>query len=319
MSNTARPPRPHPVPSFLASPPTGWAFALLLALLLGGCASAGVGVWPEGSGESAARALVERSVAAHGGNLFEEIDDLTVSYEGRWGRLTPRIQPVLADKGFRRQSVETYLLENEVVRQVHEGPQGKKTVVRDRDSIDVDYHGARITNDEHQVTSALVADVYIMLTTGPSFFLRQGVELELGPPERHKGRTLDVALARLRPGFGLSEEDRVKLWIDRETSLLERVQFTLEGYERTRGAEVDVRFEEHRTLEGRVWPTLFVERIRRPLDLFAHRWRLTGLELDRGLTDEELREGGSARVAERPRALDPTRTSALNDDELSAP
>ena len=50
-------------------------------------------------------------------------------------------------------------------------------------------------------------------------------------------------------------------------------------------------FSEHREIAGYVWPTSFVERIREPVSAFAHRWSLTGLDVDRGLTRDDLVPG----------------------------
>jgi hypothetical protein len=60
------------------------------------------------------------------------------------------------------------------------------------------------------------------------------------------------------------------------------VRLTLNGLASTAGAEVDVTFGEFREVGGVVWPTDFVERIRSPFDLFAHRWTMDGLRLNGG-------------------------------------
>jgi hypothetical protein len=255
------------------------------------CASSGVPGWTDtqvSAERNPALELVEKSVAAHGGDVFREVRDLSVSYEGEWGFLASRIQPVVADRRYRKSSEERYLLGEGIIFQKHVGPGGYKTVLRGRDSIEVSYDGTEVTEEPPKAASALVADVYLMLITGPSFFLRDGVDLRATGREQIQGREYDVVLARVRPGFGFSREDRAQLWLDRETGLLHRVQFTLEGFETTRGAEVDVTFLDHREIDGRVWPTRFVERIREPFDIFAHRWRLLGLDVDRGLFEDDL-------------------------------
>lgn len=267
--------------------------ALLMGLTLAACGGGAIPA-PAGPGGQRdtvdAETVVKRSVEAHGGNLFQEVADLSVSYVGEWGFWAPRLQPILADKRYRESSEERYLLSEELIFQRHRGPAGEKTVLRRPDSVEVVYDELETDDESRRAASALVADAYLMLTTGPSFFLRDGVALTALAPETIDGEVYDVVVARLRPGFGFSAEDRVQLWIDRDSSLLHRVQFTLEGFPAARGAEVDVTMSEHREIGGYLWPTRFVERIREPVDVFAHRWTLEGLDVDRGLDADDVVE-----------------------------
>ena len=78
----------------------------------------------------------------------------------------------------------------------------------------------------------------------------------------------------------MSEADGVIAWIGDETQRLHRVQLTLLGLESTAGADVDVTFSDFQAGPyGTEWPREFDERIRRPFDVPAHRWRMTGLKL----------------------------------------
>ena len=262
------------------------ALVALGVLALGtGCASAPIQPWSTApDARDAARQILAAAVVEQGGNLFDEVADLEIAFVGRWGRLAPLIQPVLADRRFRTSSVERYLLAEGSVLQKHSGPAGTKMVRRLGAVVEVERNGEREENHEDLVTAALVADVYRMLVTGPSFFQRDGVEIALGghTPEHHR------LLAVVRPGFGFSREDRAELWIDRATQRLTRVQFTLNGYHPTQGAEVDVRFFDHERIDGYLWPTRYVERIRRPLDVFAHRWTLESVVLEPQRPPESL-------------------------------
>lgn len=281
-----------------------WTLALGCATLtLSGC---GGGAIPAPAapgldrGDANGRVIVARSVEAHGGNLFEGVSDLSVSFAGEWGYLAARMQPVVADRRYRKASEERYLLSEGLIFQHHRGPAGEKKVVRRPGLVEVAYDGVVVDDQATRTSSALVADAYLMLSTGPSFFLRDGVELTALPPETLDGKTHEVVVARLRPGFGFSDEDRAQLWIDRDTGLLHRVRFTLEGFESTRGAEVDVTMTAHREIAGYLWPTRFVERIRRPVDVFAHRWSLVGLDIDRGLRQGDLTVGAISDLATAP-------------------
>ena len=249
---------------------------LVLGALTIGCASAPIQPWPAApSAPDAAQRILAAAVEEQGGNLFEQVSDLEIAFDGQWGRLAPRIQPVLADKRFRTSSVERYLLQEGAVLQRHQGPGGTKTVRREGPIVRVARNGDVEEDHEDLVTAALVADVYRMLVTGPSFFQRDGVELAMGASDEDHHRLL----AFVRPGFGFSTEDRVELWIERATNHLARVQFTLEGYHPTQGAEVDVKFFDFQRIDGYLWPTRYVERIRRPLDVFAHRWTLERVDV----------------------------------------
>jgi hypothetical protein len=95
------------------------------------------------------------------------------------------------------------------------------------------------------------------------------------------GKRCQLVAGRLSPGFGVAEQDDFIAWIDPETRLLKRFQFSLNGLDSTRGADVDVVFSDfRRSADGSIWPGRFIERIQRPLRAKAHDWRMTALTLD---------------------------------------
>lgn len=237
--------------------------------------------------------ILERSIAASGDDPYTTLQDVAVSYEGEWGTVVQALQPALTDGEYRRSSEERVLLASGVVAQIHRGPGGEKRVLRDRAGVQVAYDGA-ITEDQDVVeTSALVADAYTMFLLGPAWLRRNGSEwARLGDAESD-GRSFYRVRGRLRPGIGLSAQDDVVAWIDRDTFLLHRVHFTLEGHRYTQGAHADVTFFDYRKVFGRSWPTRFVERVRGPVDIHAHEWWMTGLDVNRGLGRVDLgRPGG---------------------------
>jgi hypothetical protein len=98
---------------------------------------------------------------------------------------------------------------------------------------------------------------------------------------RLDGEVCQLVAGRLAPGIGNSEEDFFIVWISQESGWMKRFQFTLNGMDSTRGADVDVVFSDHRKApDGSVWAGHFVERIQRPLLAKAHDWRMTSLSLD---------------------------------------
>lgn len=241
--------------------------------------------------EEHARELLARSIAVHG-DLRTERRDLAVAYEGTWGRLIRRLQPVLVDYDYRHSSEERLMFGGEriVIAQTHQGPNGVKHVLRNpaEGVTAVWYDDDSSTDADIASASALVADAYVLFILGPSYFGRPGVDLQMAPPTSEDGVPYDRISARLRPGFGDSAEDFATLWIERSSSRLFRVEITLEGTPQTQGATVDVTFSQHRRFGDYLVPTFFYERVRSPVRTFAHSWRLTGFDLDRGIRLTEL-------------------------------
>lgn len=289
------PTRPHP------------AALTLPVLLLAGCAT---GRLPDGpvteTRAPEAETLLRRAIEARGGDVYELFDDVAVRYEGRWGRIATRIQPVVADAGHRSSSEERLLLDAGVDAQHHRGPAGEKFVLRTPDASTVTFSG-RATAPEDEAAAALVADAYRLFLLGAAWVDRYAVELRSLGPQELGGIAHHRVDATVRPGFGFSEEDRIRLWLHPETGRLSRLLFSLEGFETTRGAEVDVSILEWTEIDGQAWPSSFVERIRAPVRAFAHEWRLTGLDTDRGLTPDDLSVDAWTEAAARPAAPLPSR------------
>lgn len=277
------------------------------AAALGGCAHrpAPIPTVNAAAGNPVAgRALLARCVRAHGGRAaYERLHDVNVRYEGHWAALGPRLQPKLSDTGFRGGSEERYLVGGSgfTVGQHHRGTKGEKWVSHSPGSeVVVGYQGAgagvvRSADPETLAAAALVVDAYTSFLFGPFFFEKRGAYVQkLDASIVIGGRTCDEVLAILRPGLGRSSEDRVVLCIDREDHLLRRVQFTLEGLEGTRGAQVHVDLMAHRRMAGVMWPTEFYEHIEQPVNLPAHRWRMTGFDAGRGYGAADLATGENA-------------------------
>jgi hypothetical protein len=240
---------------------------------------------------------------------LSKVNDLSVSYAGEWPALVGRLQPALVDSGFRGGSEERLLLRERLVAQAHTGPKGRKQVVRRAASgaqgdVRVWFNGEEAGDAERRAAAALVADGYSLFLLGPMLLAQHWMAerspvVELAGVERlvldGRGHECDVLRARIAPGLGFSESDRLALFIDREEGLMRRVRFTLNGLESTRGAVAEVDASEHATLRGARWPTRLHERLLRPFPLPVHDWRLTGLDVDRGLDSRRGRRGGLRR------------------------
>jgi hypothetical protein len=194
------------------------------------------------------------------------------------------------------------LISDGVTAQEHFGKAGKKTVLRGPGAVSVLYNGKPADSAEVKRAAALVADAYALFLMGPHYFQRPGVVLSMDGEAEVEGGRCDRVLALLRPGFGEAKEDRVVLFLDRDTHVLRRVHLTLNGLESTQGAEVDVTMKAHRRVHGVLWPVEWDERIRVPFDLHAHHWSLTGIDINRGLTKADVQPGNWSARAAKPAA-----------------
>lgn len=262
-----------------------------------------------------AQELLAASAAAHGAAALAGIGDVSVSYAGEWRPLVGRLQPDLVDAGFRGRSEERLLLRERVVAQDHAGPAGRKQVLREtvpgaQGGIRVWLNGQETADVNRRAAAALVADGYSFFLFGPMLLARPGADrtfvmalsgtarIEVGG-EAHDCDVLRVDVA---PGLGFSAADQLALYIDRRERLMRRVGFTLEGLEGTRSALAEVDAWGHVPLRGVRWPTRFHERLLRPAPLPVHDWRMTGLDLDRGLDRASVGGPAFTGAAARPAA-----------------
>jgi hypothetical protein len=260
----------------------------MLACFLGGCASPQISTRPIATSDLSARALLRASEQAEGLGSFSKIHDLSVRYEGRWALIGPRLQPVLSDTKFRRQSEERLLTNSRIIAQENAGPAGTKFVHREPKEVTILYNGRLSRNEEVRRAAALVADAYTMFLLGPFYFDRPGVMVALNGEGLVDKKQCDEILAVLRPGFGYADEDRVVLFVDRASKHLVRLRMTLNGLDTTQGAEVDVTFSKFVKMGGVTWPTDFDEWIRVPVGLHAHHWRMLGLAVNRGFAADNI-------------------------------
>ncbi|CAN5266191.1 hypothetical protein BH09PSE6_BH09PSE6_24370 [soil metagenome] len=241
--------------------------------------------------EVSAHARLLDSALAHGLEAYRRIRDINVSYEGEWRPLIGRIQPELIDPGFRGGSQERLMPARGRVGQRHTGPMGHKQVAWHRESARSELGDVQVwlndqaSRDEAVLqTSALVAEGYCVFLLGPLWLSEQRAAMSMrsNGTERVDGRACDAIDIWFAPGLGRVAADRLTIWIDRNDSLMRRVRFTLEGFRNTQGAVAEVELYDHQRRFGIVWPTRFYERLKHPLPLPVHDWRLTGLDVDRG-------------------------------------
>jgi hypothetical protein len=251
---------------------------------------------------AAAESLLEKSAAAHGVAALSALTDISVSYAGKWRPFMNKLQPALVDAGYRGASEERILLRERLAAEAFAGPRGRKHVVRrslagEQGTARVWFNGEESHAGAPLAAAALVVDGYSLFLLGPMQLTQywqaeRSLSMELDGVERLTldGRKYECDVVRIgmKPGLGFSDADELALFIDREENLMRRVRFSLDGLESTRGAIAEVEAHDHITREGIRWPTRFYERLLRPLPLPVHDWRLTGLDVNRGLTLAEV-------------------------------
>lgn len=255
--------------------------ALLAALSLVSCSTLEVpGSARPVAGAAGAGQVLARAVTVNG-DPWGSVREVQVGYEGEWTGVVRRLQPVLVDAGFRKESTERYLPRRGRIEQTHRGPAGTKEVVRQGRAVEVEFGGRGPASEEERAAAALVADAYRVFLFGPSYLKAEAEGLGLLSPRELGGETCDRIQGRLRPGLGMAAEDRFIAWIGRQSGRMHRLQFTIDGLASTRGADVDVTFSGfERLADGREWPTHFVEYVHRPVFVKAHEWWMHSLVVD---------------------------------------
>lgn len=232
--------------------------------------------------------ILARTVAAHSAGAEVALADLNVSLSGHWNFLIRRIQPLVTDYKYRVDSQERLLVGDGVYSALYQGPAGSKKVVRTRDGIRVFYDGVESTDEDVLQSTAMTADGFYYFLLGALAFQGYDGSFSRLPNVSEDGREYFRIHTVLEPGFGLSERDEVILWVDVETEQTYRMHITLEGYRTTRGAHADVTFLAMEDVDGYLLPTRFHERVVAPLGIDAHSWSLTGLDINRGLSLDEV-------------------------------
>lgn len=227
-----------------------------------------------------ARQILEQSAKAHG-DLYHSIAEVEVGYEGVWSKFAKRVQPTLVDAEYRRSSKERYLIDSDEIIQQHHGSAGSKLVHRDGISVNVSYNGVVNTDGEVNDAAALVADAYEVFLFGSSYLSANGRELEYVGMREEDGKKFHLVQGALIAGLGFSGRDEFIAWVAVDSGLLHRFQFTLNGLESTRGADVSVEFSEFEERSGFILPGVFVEYVERPIRAKAHHWEMTDFRVTR--------------------------------------
>ena len=262
---------------------------------LAGCASPlPLGSRPASDAQAADR--LRESAGAHGLAAYRQLNDINISYDGQWRPLIDRVQPIVVDAGFRGSSQERLMPAAGVVAQAYTGPRGRKQVRWRRGKgtpdqpgdVAVWFNGTPSTDLAARRAAALVAEGYGLFLLGPLWLADRQLQMQMAGTERVDGRLCDVVNVWMVPGLGMAPMDRVALCIDRVDAVMRRVRFTLEGFAGTQGAVAEVDTFEHERRFGVLWPLRSFERVVHPIALSAHDWHVTGLDVNRGYSMQDL-------------------------------
>lgn len=247
----------------------------------------------------------DRVMRAHGGDLSRDSRDFNLAMSGEWSSMIQRIQPLVTDADYRVSAEERYRPADNLYVVRHKGPAGIKTVWRRGRDIRVWYDGEPEEDPDVLAATAMTTDAFELFHFGPSFLARRTVgmtRLEAGSEGNERYPRI---LFTIEPGFGEAERDQVVAWIDPDSHRLFRVHITLNGFETTQGAHVDTTFSEYVEQGGYWFPMAFEERVRGPIRIHAHDWRITGRDIDRGWRDEDVAGPAFGGAAARPAGKSP--------------
>lgn len=248
---------------------------------------------------------LERVMHAHGGDLSDEDRDFNLAMTGEWYSLIQRIQPLVTDAGYRVSAEERYLPAEDLYVIRHRGPEGIKTVWRRGREIRVWYDGEPVNDPDVLAATAMTTDAFELFHFGPSFLAGRATGMARLKAGREDGRRYPRLLLTIEPGFGQAERDEVALWIDPDSHRLFRVHITLNGFKTTQNAHVDTTFSDYVQQGGYWFPSTFEERVRGPIQIDAHDWRITGRDMNRGWRPEDVRGPQFSGAAARPAAGSP--------------
>jgi len=261
----------------------------VISILLLGCAQSFPR--PDGScciDDLSGNAIFEKSFIAHGGQHLKSLKDLSMEIDGDWKYLITRIQPLVTDSGYRVSSREVVFPELNTYHASFDGPLGNKWVLRGPDYTEVYYNGEPSDDIDILQSTALTADSFFIFSLGPMGLPHLDGNFVRLPDAFERGRKYFRIYTEMVPGIGESERDEIVLWIDPTTWLTWRVHITLEGYATTKGAHVDVTFEQYVKHDKYIFPSVFFERVLGPISIDAHEWRSFNHQLNQGLSPEGL-------------------------------
>jgi hypothetical protein len=226
-----------------------------------------------------ASVILQRSLSVHGGDAIDQLERYQVDMTGQWDFLITRIQPLVSDYRYRVDSREVYYPNERKYQVNYTGPAGTKQVERTPTSISVAYDNTPSQDPDVLQSTALTADAFFIYSLPMLTVHDKLVNPVLLDQRTIDGQVFHVVHAEMRPGMGYADRDEIVLWIHPESYRVHRVQTTLNGYRTTQGAHVEITYLEFAEHGPLVVPTRFIEYVRGPVNIRAHRWQFSNPKL----------------------------------------
>ena len=233
--------------------------------------------------------IFQKTFVRHGGQNLKQLKSVSYDLKGNWKNLITKIQPLVTDSGFRIRSKEIIFLQDGTYYADYYGPEGNKWVLHNSGLTEVYYNGERSFDIDVLASTALTAESFYIFALGPLALSHLNGRFVRLKDIVENGKSYFRIYSKMIPGIGKSELDEVVVWVDSDTWLTWRVHFTLEGYATTKGAHVDVTFEEYHHLADYIFPSAFFERVRGPIAIDAHEWQTDNYQLNSAPLPVDLR------------------------------
>lgn len=264
-------------------------------LALAGCASP----WPEvpaGAGSRSALQRLRASATAHGLADWLGLQDVNLSLNGTWWP-PAGLLPDVPDRPDAPGGLHLRLLPASGLMAM------KAALASDRrqvlypstasgpvaDAVRLWIDGRPSADAAARRAAALAADLHRLLLLGPIALATHPGPVHWAEPQTLDGRRCDHLHLALRPGLGGAPTDRLSLFIDREQGWLRKLRVSLDALDAASNRPIEVDLAGHRRLHGVVWPTRWQAAAPGALPgRPPQRWRLTGLDVNRGYGADDL-------------------------------
>ena len=310
MTLPTRPDRPDPARPALDRPALprrtllGRAWLLMPWAALAGCASTWPPV-PAGGGSSSARQRLGDSAEAHGAAAWAALKDVNLAVEGLGAAIGGQAGGRSAPAQLRWLPATGVMAWQSASAAQPADPAPRLTMWRRWSSHNEQRawrNGVPVSDASTLADAAQQADLLRLLWLGPAAWVDHPGVVNWAEPQTLDGRRCDHLHLTGAQALGGAAPGRMSLFIDRDQGWLRRLRVSVDGA----GAgddTVEIDLAEHRRLHGVLWPLRCqVNRPRASLGSAPATWRLTGLDVNRGLQAGDISgpvwSGGAAAPAQ---------------------
>ena len=294
----------------------GQALALMPWAVLAGCASPWPPV-PAGTGSSSARQRLRDSADAHGAAAWATLEDVNLAVDGLGastigsagglaGRTQARWLPAAgvmalqstypANPTSATGAADPSPSAHQLTRWRRWGPDPAQRAWRD---------AVPVTDPATLAAAAHQADLLRLLWLGPVAVADHPGVVNWAEPETLDGRRCDHLHLTGLPGKDGAAPSRMSLFIDREQGWLRRLRLSVDD-RIAAGGMLQIDLAEQRRRHGVLWPLSWhVTQPQAALRAAPVAWRLTGLDVDRGVRPDQIAGPAWSGVAAAPARLLP--------------